>query len=228
MKVAILQSNYIPWKGYFDLINLVDTFVFYDEAQYTKNDWRNRNIIKTQDGPKWLTIPVNQTYLSQKINETQVHNSHWRKKHWKTLSQNYRKSPFYEKHHDELRDLYLKKDTVFLSEINFDFISYVSKVLNIETTFKWSKEFNLKGDKTEKLVNICTSLKAKEYISGPAAQDYLDESLFKKANIKIKWMDYSNYPIYPQKNLPFIHGVSILDLIFNVEHPQSFMKSFSE
>src|SRR4051812_22240537 len=107
-KVAILQSNYIPWKGYFDLINMVDEFIIYDDVQYTKNDWRNRNKIKTPNGLLWLTIPTRQLSLSQKIIDTQIADNHWNKKHLSTIKQFYSKAPFYKLYQSFIEELYMK------------------------------------------------------------------------------------------------------------------------
>lgn len=225
-KVAILQSNYIPWKGYFDMINMVDEFILYDTVQFTKNDWRNRNKIKTSQGINWITIPVRHS-TSQKIYEIQVLNNKWRKKHWQTLKQNYSKSKYFNNYKDIFENLYLNSDEMFLSKINYDFICAINKTLGITTKISWSSDYEIKGEKTEKLLNICKQAKATEYISGPAAKDYLDKSLFEKDKIKVTWMDYSDYPEYNQLFPPFEHGVSILDLIFNEGgNTANFMKTF--
>ena len=215
-RVAILQSNYIPWKGYFDIINSVDEFVLYDEMQYTKNDWRNRNIIKTQNGPQWISIPVKMSGLfGQKINETKVLNNLWRKKHWKTIKQNYSKATFFKEYEQQFEELYLRSNEDSLSEINISFIKLINEILGIKTIITKSKEFNLIGEKSEKLVNICKTLKANIYISGPAAKNYLDIDLFNKENIEVKFIDYSKYKEYHQLHGKFEHYVSVLDLIFN-------------
>ncbi len=227
-KVAILQSNYIPWKGYFDLINQVDEFILYDDMQYTKNDWRNRNLIKSSQSLQWLTIPVKHRGRHlQKISETEIAYRQWGKKHWQSLLINYNKAKFF-KHYKELfEDLYLQNNEQLLSRINARFLTEINKILKINTTISWSSDYQLTGEKTERLVNLCLDAKASEYISGPSAKTYLDISLFSEANIKVTWMDYSNYPVYPQLHVPFEHGVSILDLIFN-QGPNAthYMKSF--
>ncbi|MBC8755142.1 WbqC family protein [Kordia sp. YSTF-M3] len=227
-KVAIIQSNYIPWKGYFDMINNSDVFVVYDEMQYTKNDWRNRNIIKTQNGTQWLTIPIQMSgKFGQKINETEVSNQIWRKKHWKTIVQNYNKTPYFNTYKEVFEQLYLDVSATNLSEINISFIKTINKILNIETEIIQSKDLQFKGSRNERLIEICQQLNATTYISGPKAKNYMDTELFETHNIKIEWVDYSGYPEYHQKYLPFEHGVTILDLIFN-EGPNAhkFMKSF--
>lgn len=227
-KIAILQSNYIPWKGYFDLINEVDEFILYDQVQYTKNDWRNRNLIKSIQGVQWLTIPVKHKGKSlQKISEAEVSHSNWRIKHWKTLVSSYGKSAYFSNYKDVFESLYLDNDEINLSQINYLFITTINKILNIETPILHSSDFDLSGNKTEKLITLCQYTQANEYISGPAAKNYMDEALFTQNNIAISWIDYSNYPIYQQLNPPFDHRVSILDLIFNQgPYASRYMKSF--
>ena len=228
-KIAILQSNYIPWKGYFDLINMVDEFIFYDEVQYTKNDWRNRNKIKTPQGIQWLTIPVRQESLEQKIKDTKISDKKWNIKHWRTISQNYSKSKYFKDYKDIFEELYLKCDEEYLSQINYKFITTINEILEIKTKLRWSSEFELVDGQTEKLLGICKDCNADIYLSGPAAKDYFNEDLAKQENIKVEWMDYSGYKEYEQLNSPFEHGVSILDLIFNQgANAKEFMKSFDK
>ncbi len=214
-KVAILQSNYIPWKGYFDLINMVDEFILYDEVQYTKNDWRNRNKIKTPQGIQWLTIPVRQESLDQKIKDTKISDKKWNIKHWRTISQNYSKSKYFKDYKDIFEELYLTCDEEYLSQINYKFITTINEILEIKTKLSWSSEFELVDGQTEKLLGICKDCNADIYLSGPAAKDYFNEDLAKQENIKVEWMDYSGYKEYEQLNPPFEHGVTILDWIFN-------------
>ncbi len=228
-KIAILQSNYIPWKGYFDLINIVDEFIFYDEVQYTKNDWRNRNKIKTSQGIQWLTIPVRQESLEQKIKDTKISDKKWNIKHWRTLSQNYSKSKYFKDYKDIFEEMYLNCDEEYLSQINYKFITTINEILGIRTKLRWSCEFELIDGQTEKLLGICKQCEANSYLSGPSAKDYFDEELAKKENIQVEWMNYRGYQEYNQLFPLFEHGVSILDLIFNEgPHATKFMKSFGE
>jgi len=227
-KVAILQSNYVPWKGYFDLINSVDEFVIYDTAQYTKNDWRNRNKIKTGQGISWLTVPVAAKGKSdQKIDEAVVSDQRWRKKHWSAISQSYSKCKFFNDYKHYFEKIFLEGLENKLSDINFRFMKLINEILGVTTKIHWSSDFELSIGKTDRLVNICCDLNAKIYLSGPSAKDYLDENLFEQEGMGVEWMDYSGYPEYEQQHGPFEHGVTVLDLIFN-EGPNStqFMKSF--
>ncbi len=227
-KIAILQSNYIPWKGYFDLINMVDEFVLYDDMQYTRRDWRNRNKIKTPQGLKWLTVPVEvKGKYFQKINETCISEPDWVNKHWQTIKQFYAKAPYFKTYKEIFEEFYLNNNVELLSQVNFRLIQTVNEILGINTKLRWSSDFELVEGQTEKLLGICQQAGADVYLSGPAAKDYFDESLAERMNIKVEWMDYSGYPEYHQLYEPFEHGVTILDLIFN-EGPnaKNFMKSF--
>ena len=215
-KIAILQSNYIPWKGYFDLIAAVDEFVIYDEMQYTVNDWRNRNKIKTKNGVEWLTIPVRVESLEQKIKDTLVFDLKWAKKHKATLQTNYGKANCFNETKDFVFDLYDRTAHLKnLSEINYIFIKSICDYLGITTKITHSSAYQMGEGKTERLVALCLQTNATHYLSGPSAKDYIDKSSFDKKNIVLKWMDYSNYKEYNQLNSAFEHGVSILDLIFN-------------
>lgn len=228
MKVFISQSNYIPWKGYFDAINKADVYVIYDDMQYTKGDWRNRNRIKTPAGLQWLSIPVQvKGRTLQKINEAEVQDQYWRKKHWQSLDQNYSKAPFFKEYAPLFESLYLSGTDHQLSRINYNFLKIVTGLLGITTQIKWSSEFELHGDKSQKLLNICKDLRATHYISGPSARNYLQEDLFNQNGMEVIWMDFSGYPEYPQLFGPFEHSVSILDLLFNTgPAARSFMKTF--
>jgi hypothetical protein len=228
-RIAIVQSNYIPWKGYFDLIHSVDEFVLYDDAQYTRRDWRNRNRIKTSNGCLWLTIPVQvKGRYYQAIKDTVVSDQQWREQHWKTIQANYGRAPYFSLYKDWLADLYLSSEASFLSQVNYQFLTAFCAVLGITTQLTWSSQYELPPGKTERLVAICQQAGARVYLSGPAAKVYLDESLFANVGIRVEWMEYTGYPEYHQLFPPFEHAVSIVDLLLN-EGPQAtrYMKSFS-
>ncbi|APD87563.1 hypothetical protein BM527_16510 [Alteromonas sp. Mex14] len=216
-KVAILQSNYIPWKGYFDLIDQVDYFVMYDIVQYTKNDWRNRNRIKTQNGLQWLTIPVKVNSLDQRIDETQLANNRWVKKHLNSILQNYSKAPYLAEYKNELIELYEHAKTLTrLSEVNLLFINWINGKLGITTEIKFAQDFlPLSENKVQRLVEICKALGAGTYLSGAAAKTYLDESMFRAGGIKVEWMNYHSYPKYQQLHGDFENTSSVLDVLLN-------------
>lgn len=226
--IAILQSNYIPWRGYFDLINSVDEFILYDDMQYTRRDWRNRNVINTPAGLSWLTIPVQVKgkYL-QAIKDTLVVDHKWASDHWRSIVHNYSRAVHFSDYKDLFEDLYLGAPETYLSQVNYRFIAAICRLLGISTTISWSMDYELSGDKTERLVNLCKQSGATRYISGPAAKAYLNEDLFGQEGISVAYIDYSGYREYVQLYQPFQSQVSIIDLIFN-EGPNAvnFMKSF--
>lgn len=227
-KVAIVQSCYIPWKGYFDVINMVDEFILFDDVQYTRRDWRNRNKIKSRNGLAWLTIPVEvKGKYFQKISETVISDAEWNREHWKSIVHNYSRARYFHAYRDLFEDLYLGSDERFLSQINHRFLSSICQTLGINTKISWSTGYRLLEGKTERLVDLCKQADATEYVSGPAAKAYIDEQLFRDAGIKLSYMDYAGYPEYEQLFPPFEHGVSIIDLIFNTgPNAPKYMRSF--
>jgi len=212
-KIAILQSNYIPWKGYFDIIQSVDLFVFHDDLQYTKNDWRNRNKIKTESGLEWLSIPCGKKE-NRLICEVQLKDNKWQKKHFEKIKQVYRYTPFLKDYIPFLEHTYIDTTWTNLSDLNQFIIKYIAfEFLGIKTKFMDSRDLNLKSKKQEKVLDILDALEATSYLSGPAGKAYLDESKFKALGIELEWMRYDNYPVYSQQYGHFHHDVTILDLL---------------
>jgi hypothetical protein len=229
-KAAIVQSNYIPWKGYFDLINMVDEFILYDDVQYTKKDWRNRNKIKTANGLMWLTIPV-RTHgkYRQKIKDTVISYPMWNQKHWRAIVCNLARAKHFRTYRDIIEELYLGSNEMYLSQINYRFITTICDILGITTTISRSMDYHVwETGKTERVVELCKQAGATVYISGPTAKPYTDQALLAQEGIALQYIDYSGYPEYNQLFQPFEHHVSILDLILN-EGPDApkYMKSFS-
>lgn len=227
-KVAILQSNYIPWKGYFDIINAVDEFIFLDEVQFTRRDWRNRNLIKTSNGLLWLTIPVNvKSNFTIPINEVTVSDQLWRRKHWASIQNNYSKAPFFKIYKERVEQLFLDEKESYLSKINYSFIQAINELIGIQTKMSWSTDYSHQEGKNERLISLCEAAGATEYLSGPAAKDYIQEEMFLAKGITVKWMNYSGYKEYPQFHPPFEHGVTVLDLLFHTgQDAKEFMNSF--
>jgi hypothetical protein len=216
-RVAIIQSNYIPWKGYFDILSRVDEFILYDSAQYTRRDWRNRNQIKTPQGPQWLTIPVQSKgqYVAP-IREIAVDGHDWAEKHWRTLELHYKKAPGFARLHAPLRALYEEAARLpTLSEVNRLFLTQLGAWLGVATPLRWSWEYEAEGDKSDKLLSMCLAARATTYLSGPSARGYLDVARFEEAGVAVEWMDYSGYPEYPQLYPPFTHAVSVVDLLLS-------------
>jgi len=226
-RVAIVQSNYIPWKGYFDLIASVDEFILYDDMQYTRRDWRNRNQIKTPRGLQWLTIPVVvKGKYHQTIRETGTDGQEWAAQHWKALSLNYRRAPCFDEIAAWLEPLYHGPLPPDLSTVNRRLLEAVCAFLGIGTLLRNSWDYHLVDGKSERLADLCVQAGATDYVSGPAARDYLDPAVFSTRGIAVHWFDYAGYPEYPQQWGAFSHGVTVLDLLFNCGRKSSqFMKS---
>jgi len=212
----VIQSSYIPWKGYFDIIHDADLFIFYDDVQYTKNDWRNRNLIKTSSGVVWLTVPVGKDE-NRRICEVRIEDPRWAVKHWKTLQMHYSRAPYFSLYKDFLQEVYLSRQWHSLSELNQFLIANIStRFLGIDCQFADSRDFSLTGHKQERLLDLLKKAKATHYVSGPAAQSYIREDDFLEEGISLRWKSYNDYPTYKQLYLPFCHTVTILDLLFNV------------
>lgn len=221
-KIAILQSNYIPWKGYFDIIASVDEFILYDDMQYTRRDWRNRNQIKTPRGLQWLTVPVLvKGKYEQTIKETQIDGMSWSKDHWKSLAVNYKRAPYFDEIAAWLKPLYFDHSYSTISDLNETFIRAICKYLKISTKITHSWDYVLIDGQSERLADLCLQAGGLDYVSGPSAQNYIDQTVFHANGIRVTWFDYDDYPEYPQLWGEFTHAVTILDLLFNMG-PDSF------
>jgi WbqC-like protein family len=214
-RLAAVQSCYIPWKGYFDLIRAVDEFVLYDDAQFTRRDWRNRNRIKTKDGTRWLTIPVAvKGQYHAPINEIRVADPTWGPRHWRQLTLSYRKTPGFPRLAERFEAIYLGDCDERLSFINRRFIEEVCAILGIRTRLSWSMDYTLKTGRNQRLIDLCIQAGARTYVSGPSARSYLDLELFRQSGLEVVFLDYAGYPCYEQPFPPFEHTVSIVDLLF--------------
>jgi hypothetical protein len=215
-RVAIVQSSYIPWKGYFDLIRACDEFILLDDVQFTKRDWRSRNQIKTPHGLAWLTIPVRtKGRYHQLIEETEISDAMWGEAHWATVSANYARAPFFNAYADTLSSLFVPRpQTERLSTVNHRFITALCDLLAIKTPIRWSSEYRAGTGKNERLIELCRKAGATCYLSGPNARGYLDETMFAAAGVQVQFADYSGYPEYRQPWPPFEHHVSVVDLLF--------------
>jgi len=213
--VVILQPGYLPWLGFFDQMYKSDIFVIYDDVQFDKNGWRNRNKIRTSQGWQWLTVPVflkGQNF--PKIKDVLINNNeNWRKKHLESIRQNYSKAPFFDGVFEICEKIY-SKEWKYLLDLDVAFIYNLAEKLNMKREIKFSSELDVKGDQTERLVNICLKFRASEYLTGDAARNYIDESLFQKNNIKLEFHNYK-HPIYSQRFGEFIPYLSVIDLMFN-------------
>ena len=217
MKCVILQPSYVPWRGFFDLIRQADVFVFYDDVQYDKHGWRNRNQLKTPQGKQWLTIPVSAKGAVTEhvaINEVPIiWNKAWNKEHSKTLRQHYGKAPYYKAYEPLLEEFYARHDTL-LADFTIDFTIALARALHIEhTQFVRSSTLGVSGTKTDRIIAVLQKLGVDHYISGPSARDYIETEKFDAAGIRLEYVKY-DYPEYPQLYPPFDPAVSVLDLLF--------------
>jgi len=219
MKCVILQPSYIPWRGYFHQIQKADIFVFYDDVQFDRRGWRNRNQIKTPHGLQWLTIPV---YSKRhQIEQTPINNIHicwdtpWSKKHWSTIQNAYSKAPYFKQYRDRIQSWYAQKPEL-LSDFVIDITLSLAEILGLNNKiFLRSSSLSVDGTKTDRLLAILAKVGATHYISGPSARNYIEEQKFREAGITLEYMEY-HYPDYPQLYLPYTPFVSILDLLMMV------------
>ena len=216
-KLVILQSNYIPWKGYFDILHDADMFLFYDEVQFTTRDWRNRNKVYSKQGlSKWLTVPCGND-RDRRIDEVKINNDlPWNQDHWNAISNAYAKAPHFHEYKDFFQHVYFEMKWEYLSHLNQFLIKHISKeFLGVKTEFASSTEYDSTGKSSDKILSLCKSVGCEEYISGPAAKSYMDEAAFSAEGINVAWKDYSGYPEYSQAREPFENAVSIVDLLMN-------------
>lgn len=213
MKVGIIQSNFLPWRGYFDFIRESDLFILHDDLQYTKGDWRNRNKIKTPRGTEWITVPVHYRHTNQLIEETQVdYSTPWVQKMLNRIRESYRHAPCFEPYFSELADV-LNQPAASISDLNLRLIKWACRHLQIDTPIEMSRDYHPRRTKTERLISILQQVNATSYLSGPAAQVYLVPELFEQAGIQLEYKRY-DYPEYDQLYPPFESKVSVIDLLF--------------
>jgi len=226
--VVILQSNYLPWKGYFDLINMADVFVFLDDVQYTHYDWRNRNRIKTPNGLAWLTVPCGSS-IRRRICDVEIRDSRWQQTHYDRIRQSYRAAPHAGELDDFLQDVFIRTTWRSLSDLNQYVVQRIARnMLGSETIFEDSRSYPSGLAKQDRVFDILDRIGGvDEYLTGPSAKAYLDPQAFERRGIRLSWMDYSGYPEYRQLHGPFVHEVSILDLLLNegTDAPR-YLKSF--
>lgn len=213
MIVAIHQPQYMPWIGYFDKIDKAEVFVILDNVQYKKNEWQNRNRIKTVNGWQWLTVPVLYKF-PKKINEVKIDNrKNWQRKHIQALTTNYAKSPMFIQYKQPIEDI-LSEKWEYLSEVNIHLIKYFMAVIGIKTKIFIASEFDLTEEPTERLIDICKLTNSNTYLSGKDGVNYLSVEKFEEQGIKIIFQDFKP-PVYNQLYADFESGLSIIDLLFN-------------
>lgn len=214
MRVGIIQSNFIPWRGYFDFIDDCDLFIYHDDLQYTKNDWRNRNRIKTAQGPVWVTVPVHYRQVSQKICDTGIdHSRDWAERMINQIRASYMKAPFFKDYSEPFFGI-LSSGFDFISDLNVAVNRWIAEALGIKTELRMSRDYSPYGTKTDRLIGILEKAGATRYLSGPSAKAYIEPEKFSKAGISLEYKSYE-YIEYPQLHGGFEPNVTVLDLLFN-------------
>lgn len=220
MKIGILQPGYLPWLGFFEQMYHSDVFVIYDDVQYDKHGWRNRNRIKTANGVQWLTVPILSSGKNKPlIRDTRINNStNWRKKHLASITANYSKALYFQDYINIYQEV-LNREWDYLFDLDMTFIELLCGVLGLERKVVYSSELDVSGDRISRLINICKYFGADVFYEGQAGKAYLDEDLFKSEGIAIEYQDYQ-HPVYQQLYGYFEPYLSVVDLLFN-EGPNS-------
>ena len=215
MRVTILQPSYLPWLGFFEQMHRSDQFVLYDDVQFTRRDWRNRNRVRVLEGSVWLTVPVIQkNKYEQSLLETKIDNStSWKRKHLETIRCHYSKTPFFDLHYPWCEKVF-NSEWNFLLDLSLETIQYLKGELKINTPLLRSSELGAPGNKTERLVSICKQLGATQYLSGESARNYISEKDFSDQGIELEYQEYQ-HPEYPQRYEGFVPFLSTIDLLFN-------------
>ena len=215
MRVTILQPSYLPWLGFFEQMHRSDQFVLYDDVQFTRRDWRNRNRIRVQEGSVWLTVPVIQkNKYEQSLLETKIDNStSWKRKHLESIRCHYSKTPFFELYFPWCEKTF-NREWNFLLDLSLETIQYLKGELKINTPLLRSSELGGSGNKSERLISICKQLGATQYLSGDSAKNYISEKDFSDQGIELEYQKYQ-HPEYPQRYEGFVPFLSTIDLLFN-------------
>jgi hypothetical protein len=211
----VLQPGYLPWLGFFDQMRRSDIFVLYDDVQFDKHGWRNRNRIKSPAGPHWLTVPVLAASGPKRIHEIEIDNRlPWARKHLGTIKQFYAKAPYLKRYLPELDELLAARRWERLVDVDMAVTEMLCGWLGVKSTWLRSSELGIGGEQSGRLLNFCLHFGARRYLSGNAAQTYLDLELFAKHGIEVEWQNYQ-HPVYPQQHGEFLPFLSALDLLLN-------------
>jgi len=215
MRVVILQPGYLPWLGFFDQLRQSDVFVFYDDVQFDRRGWRHRNRIKSVAGVQWLTVPVlKKGRLTQAIRDSRIDSANpWQRKHLRSLEISYRRAPYFDRYFPALADV-IGRRWAFLLDLDVAVIELIAGWIGLERETRFASELGITGHATERLCDICDALGASEYLTGDAASDYLDGSLFAARRIQLQYHHYA-HPTYHQLYGPFVSHLSVIDLVLN-------------
>lgn len=213
MRVTIHQPQFLPWLGYLDKIDQADVFVVLDTVQYKKNEWQNRNRIRTAQGWQWLTVPVHYSF-GQRINEVRIdETSDWRARHLRALVLSYGKAPYHQRYAEGLRSLYARSSDQ-LARVNLATIRWLLEGFGITTPLRLASEMTLREEPTDRLIDICRVVGATRYLAGAGAQAYLDVARFEASGVELEIQEF-HHPTYPQCYAPFVSGLSAIDLLLN-------------
>jgi hypothetical protein len=223
--LVVLQPGYLPWLGFFDQMRRADTFVYYDDVQYDKHGWRNRNRVKSPAGPHWLTVPVRHHGLGQpRIMDVEIDSrAPWARKHVGTLRQFYARAPFLHAYLPELEEL-LERSWARIIDLDVAVVALMARWLKLSPEIHFASALGVAGEQSGRLLALCQHLGATRYLSGSAARDYLDLPLFERHGIEVEWQDY-RHPTYPQQHGEFVPYLSAIDLLLNCgEESQAILK----
>ncbi len=212
--VVVNQPTYLPWIGYFAMMDMADAFVFLDDVQLSVQSWQQRNRIKTANGTQWLTVPIIRQ-PGQRICDVSInYNTDWQRKHWESIKQAYSKAPYFNDYAPYIQEMYRVK-WFLLSDYTMNFARNIALLLNVKipSIYTSSAMFSV-GSKTDRLISLLTNIGATEYVSGKAAQKYIEPEKFESSGIELTWFDYK-HPVYPQIRGEFAPYLSALDLLFN-------------
>ncbi|TLU81981.1 MAG: WbqC family protein [Chlorobium sp.] len=210
------QPVYLPWLGLFHKIALADCFCVFDIAQYQTKDFNNRNKIKTNTGPIWLSVPVeSNNHYEKKLSDIKIVNNGWNRKHFKSIDLAYRKAPYYTHYIGELENILAIKKYTYLADLNFATLEFGLKSLGINVPIVTASKYDFKGAKSDLVLDMCKTLNANDYIFGAQGINYADISSFHRSGIAPHFQDYK-HPVYPQLHGEFEPYMSIIDLLFNV------------
>jgi len=228
MIVTIHQPDFLPWLGFFDRWTKSDLYIVLDDVQFLRRGWHHRDKIKTQNGVQWLTVPVQKkSCYRQTIKEVKINNDeNWCHKHLKTLQASYGKTPNFDLVYSRLRDIY-NMDHDFLIEFNMELLRFCSKIFGIKTPIVFASEFNIKSTGSQRLVDLVLSVGGDKYLTGVGSRDYLDEELFKKAEIEVRWQEFE-HPIYPQLHGDFEYMLSVIDFFLTSPEEEDIQDIFTK
>ena len=213
MLIAIHQPQYLPWLGYLDKIDKADVFVILDNVQFKKNEWQNRNRIKTAQGCQWITVPVLYRF-PEKINEVRINNkANWSRKHLQAFITNYSKSPCYDDYISFFEDIF-SRNWECLVDINVEIIKFLINALELKTRLVMASDLELREGSTERLIDICKALDSNKYLAGKDGNKYMNLELFDREGIEVIFQDFK-HPVYNQLFGDFEPYMSAIDLLFN-------------